>query len=170
MQENAKDAKEKSLQVIDDSFKSVELLLTERKNVLIEQISSNYDAGKKSLECANNKFVILKRLLEYSETALDMAGQVSNITIMADLKKQLEELFTSLNLDQVDATPIDLPQTGEVQRNPSCEVFGVMNTLFNQCKGNVQVDIKKREVAAIQYLLDQVNGQIQSRLFTFDQN
>lgn len=162
--------KDNSLKVVDDTFKSVEEILGEKKKALKEQINSNYESGEKSLETANCQFTILKRSLEYSETALDMAGQVSNITVMADLKKQLEKLFVSLNLDQINNTPITTPQDGVAGNQPAVEVFGVVNTLFNESKGNFKVDIKKKEVAAMQALLQQIITNCQNAMTLFEQN
>ena len=170
MLQKSEEEKGKSITAIEQSFDSVRKMLDAQKAQLINSITQNHEAGKKSLAEAKQKASTLNKLLDYTQTALDVAGQFGNIEVVAVLKTQMENMYTALDVPQISDAAVALPADGAAANQPTVEVLGVVNTMFDQSKGKINVQVKKKVVEVKQDKLTTMTETCKNAMVLFDQN
>lgn len=170
MLQQSEEEKGKSIIAVEQSFTSLQNMLNAQKAKLITTITQNHEAGVQSLKSAQQKAAILAKLLEYSQEALNVAGQFGNIEVVAILKTQMDSMYAVLDVPQISEAAVVLPADGVAANQPTVEVLGVVNTLFNESKGNVNVQIKKKVLETKQDKLKTITETCQKAMVLFDQN
>ena len=170
MLKQSEDEKAKSITAIEQTFASIQKMLTEQKNELVNAITQNHEAGQTSLEEAKLKSSTFEKLLHYSKTALDKAEQFRNIEEMTVLKTQMENMSMALDVPQISATAVVLPVEGVANTQPTVEVLGVVNTPFNESKGKINVEVIKKVVEVKQDKLTAITDTCKKAMVLFNQN
>lgn len=170
MLKQSEEEKGKSIIAIEESFTSIQKMLTEQKDKLVNAITHNHEAGKTSLEEAKLKSSTFEKLLDYSKTALEKAEQFRNIEEMTVIKTQMENMSAALDVPQISETAVVLPAEGVGATQPTVEVLGVVNTPFNESKGKINVEVIKKVVEVKQDKLTAITDTCKKAMVLFNQN
>ena len=92
------------------------------------------------------------------------------LKVMTELGNQIEQMYEHLAVDQINETAVTIPADGVATNQPTVEVFGVLNTIFNQNKGKVSVQVTKKTVTAKHDALTNITNTCRQAMELFNQN